>query len=428
MLHHALQFACAIALAPALAADVLVLAADGSGDFTSPSTAIAAAADGDTILVRPGDYSDFFFGAKSLTIVAETPGTARFVGAAVSSLAPGQRAVLSGLLFVGPSFDISSYHVLDVRDCAGAVRVEDCSFTGAPGSYSTTAGMGHSAVYVENSHDVALANCAILGGPGLDFVDAFGLYEPCPPSSPVWYTGGPAVELIGASVALHDCTLTGGRGGEAGLSCGYSGPGGPGLRALASTAFLSGCDVVGGTGGFAPPCACGGDGGTTHVLDATLVDALDTTFTVGAPAPGSAGGAAGPPPTLTGGAVIATLPGPARTLVAPGALTAGTALHVDVLGRDGDAVFLAAAASPGSFDVAGLTGPLLLVPPFAVSGAPLGTIGASGQVSASFPTPLLPVGAEHASVFLQALSVDVGGAFVLTGARSVSLFTSAILL
>lgn len=416
--------ALALLLAPQLQADVLVVDGGGGGDFTYPQGAISAAAEGDTVLIHAGQYSDFYIGAKSLNVVAEPKGSVTVAGILIEDLGSAQRVVLSGLTVVAPDFGLSEYHALDVIDCQGAVRVQDCSFTGAVGSYFSPGAQGHAAVAVRSSGDVALVRCDLLGGKGLGGEGALS-WETCPADFE-HYQGGPALRMEHANVALHQCTLVGGTGGN-GVACGVSGSGGPGIRALASSAFLAGCDVAGGTGGFVDPCECLGDGGNALELDGALLDLLGTALSPGLPSPGSAGGVVGQLQILAGGAVVAALPGGARGLVAPGALTAGDALQIDVEGEVGDAAFLAASIKPGMFNFAGITGPLLLTPPFFVAGAPLGTIGAGGQVSASFATPALPVGVEDATIFLQALAVDSGGGLVLTGARTVILITSSIL-
>jgi nitrous oxidase accessory protein NosD len=49
----------------------IIVAADGSADFTTISEAVAAAADGDTILVRPGTYSESIVIDKDISLTGE---------------------------------------------------------------------------------------------------------------------------------------------------------------------------------------------------------------------------------------------------------------------------------------------------------------------------------------------------------------------
>ena len=70
----------------------LVVAADGSGDYGTIGTAVAAAHDGDTILVRPGRYVEsIFVDGKDLTIAGDgEQGTVIVEGA--TSPGPGSPA------------------------------------------------------------------------------------------------------------------------------------------------------------------------------------------------------------------------------------------------------------------------------------------------------------------------------------------------
>lgn len=54
-------------------AGATIVAADGSGDFTSIADAVAAAADGDTIVVRPGEYTDALRIDKDISVIGDGP-------------------------------------------------------------------------------------------------------------------------------------------------------------------------------------------------------------------------------------------------------------------------------------------------------------------------------------------------------------------
>jgi hypothetical protein len=73
----ALVAALAAVPAPPAAAGVIVVDPAGGGDFTLLKPAIAAAIDGDTILIRPtfvGNFTDdLSVKGKSLTIVGDVP-------------------------------------------------------------------------------------------------------------------------------------------------------------------------------------------------------------------------------------------------------------------------------------------------------------------------------------------------------------------
>ena len=87
-------------LAPALAADVLVVDAAGGGDYTSVATAALAAADGDVLLVRPGNYpfEEVVIDGKGLTIVKDGPGIVKsYRWVRIQNLPAGKEVHLNGL-------------------------------------------------------------------------------------------------------------------------------------------------------------------------------------------------------------------------------------------------------------------------------------------------------------------------------------------
>jgi len=53
--------------------DAIVVAADGSGDYTTISEAVAAAVDGDMIMVRPGEYTDPVYVDKDISVIGDGP-------------------------------------------------------------------------------------------------------------------------------------------------------------------------------------------------------------------------------------------------------------------------------------------------------------------------------------------------------------------
>jgi len=69
---------CAVLLAAPVAAATLTVAADGSGDYMTINEAVAAAAEGDTILIKPGTYTmtaSLNIYTSNLKIIAETQDT-----------------------------------------------------------------------------------------------------------------------------------------------------------------------------------------------------------------------------------------------------------------------------------------------------------------------------------------------------------------
>ena len=102
---HARSLLLALAVLPSVAhADVIVLDAAGGGDHTSVQSAVNAAADGDIILVKPGDYSGdvfgFSIGDTSLSMVADgTSPDFRLPQLTISGLSAGKSIMLRGLPF-----------------------------------------------------------------------------------------------------------------------------------------------------------------------------------------------------------------------------------------------------------------------------------------------------------------------------------------
>src|SRR5690349_10730879 len=59
----------------ALAGGVVVVDQHGGGNFTQIQPAVAAAGDGDAILIKAGSYAGFATGDKSISVVADTGAT-----------------------------------------------------------------------------------------------------------------------------------------------------------------------------------------------------------------------------------------------------------------------------------------------------------------------------------------------------------------
>ena len=108
-------------------AEILVVDADGSGDFLDLPPAVAAADDGDLILVRAAAtaYAGFSVDGKGIAVVASGGGVPSIETAIeVSGLSADQLFALRG-------FDVSAVGsvggVLELSQNEGAVWIEDCS-------------------------------------------------------------------------------------------------------------------------------------------------------------------------------------------------------------------------------------------------------------------------------------------------------------
>ena len=265
------------------AADTLVVATDGSGDFLQISAAVAAASDGDTVFVQPGFYLSFTVSDLDLDILA--------VGATVHgvveirSLSAGKEVSLVGLRVLGRLVGISAGDTLRLVDNAGTVRGVECTLEG-----STTADAhvctdellpGGDAVIIENCADVVLLGCTALGGDPVD--QSSTQAQACLDKTFVPGFGGPGgrgIVATNSSMVLYDCTVSGGDGGNSTLA----GHGGQGVRLVASQLFAAGGEMIGEFTGISLDFAGGGP--CSHPGSALFADAassasvLDVAFQV----------------------------------------------------------------------------------------------------------------------------------------------------
>ena len=97
--------------------------AAGQGDFTIIQEAVDAAADGDTVLVRPWYedgprlYDGFELADRELDVVGEADAKVRVRGFVVRDLAPGRTASVSNLMVGYPEEGW-----IQAVNCGGAVR------------------------------------------------------------------------------------------------------------------------------------------------------------------------------------------------------------------------------------------------------------------------------------------------------------------
>ena len=84
-----------------------VVAADGSGQFGTISEAVEAAADGDTILVKPGTYSEAIVIDKDITLMGDGPREEIVLTVDEGSIMElrDSDATLTGFTFTGPTSD-----------------------------------------------------------------------------------------------------------------------------------------------------------------------------------------------------------------------------------------------------------------------------------------------------------------------------------
>jgi hypothetical protein len=397
-----------LVLTAPLSAGVLVVdAAGGPGtDFTSLQSAADAAASGDMLLVRSGDYGGLLIDGKALSVVADAGAdvsvafTAPLQMTEVRNLAADEDVLLQGLRLreipMMPTF--TPYEACFVHDCAGTVWLDDCSVEfGAPAllvrdcvrvivaggsllgspSVESAAGTG---LHVEDS-DVVAVSCSIAGGDGHDA--GWGAFMTFIASTP----GATGVSLGGSStlVSLTDCTVHGGAGGDGfwffGSTCGPPSNGGDGLL----------LDTPGSYAGIARLLATtplGGAAGASSICGQAATPGLGI-HTLG----GSINFLAGTPATLTAA-------GPARE---------GEALDLDVQGPAGNLAWLVLSTEPGGKFMYGTKlGNLLVDAPLAV---PLGPLPMHGKLSLSGHVPELGPGVEGLAAWAQVVTCNTGCLF-----------------
>jgi hypothetical protein len=299
--HRAAFAAVAAALAAPLSAQQVwtVGAAPGPGiDFTQISAAVAAAGEGDLILVvSGGGFEPFEIDGRSLSVVAPNSAAVVSPGAggsaaplvAVRNLAAQQRVVLDGLNLL--QFGALPRGAMELENCAGAVWLQSCFVD----SY------GVAALDLRQSSAVVAVDCFFqtnhtAAGPG-------GSFDPAP-----------GARLSQASALwAYQSTFRGSHGLLAGsVSGALQGPlhGGAGLRLEGSAARLFGGRAEGGGGttatvGTCPTGAAGGPG--LHLLGGggpSAAQAFGTSLQGGQAAAGNACSptfAAGPPALVVAG-------------------------------------------------------------------------------------------------------------------------------
>lgn len=370
-----MRFAVALALLVPLAhADVLVVS--DAGGFPNVAAAVAAASDGDTILVKTSDLTPFTISGKSLTISAfDNSMPAPYIGGpiTVEGLAAGQTVVLNRLS-MAPGFPFGGDKglVLDGND--GVVWAQQCLFTNE---------FEKPAVVVHDSALLVLVETTVRGGA----------------------KAGTGLVVDGGVVAAHACEIRGGEG-LSGLTFGTDG--GDAVQVLAGTFRAMGGTIGGGSGGETEDdgdCGAPGDGGDGIVLGAgASASVSDDTLVAGGLKGFTFSGCTIGDPT-NGETVVGTL-GELRWethgVRVPGLLREGEAALLRLYGEPGASALLLV-----SFGAALGPMPAQQMPVLVNLGStivlPIGVLDAAGQLNIPIAGPALPAGVGNVRVFLQGL-------------------------
>lgn len=414
-----LLIASVFALSSLAHADVLVVAADGSGSFNDLPAAVAAAADGDVLLVQSGTYSGFVVTDKQLDIVADSGANAVIQGqVAITGLGATRSLTLTGLVIRGPaSAPPQSTPALRFWNCAGSLRVQGCDVAGHAGAQCVDDATGATGVEIAACQDVAFARCTLSGGDAGDFGAGFGY-------------GGYGGACIGSSnsrIALHDCTLRGGRGSWWSAACGtangYAGSGGDGGKFVSCpTIFAARSSFLGGDGGRAFFASCPGSG---LELGASNVTTLECSALHGAPGVGTFGDCVGEDVTINPPATYTPLAGAGRTLTTNRVVREGNDLRLELTGQLGDVVEVTIAERARFQSSAAWRGVNLVRTPRPAPILLAGTIDSTGQIHFNWPITDLGPGVASRRFFLQAAFRDTTGVTTLSTPATVVLLDSA---
>ena len=331
MIHQLATAVSCLLLAPSLMADVLVVG-PAPAPYATISSAISAAAPGDTVLVRPGTYTGTFWVNRGVHLVGDGPGSPQIRG--------DVNMVVSGL---HEDLSLANFKIdgrLSVRGWRGAALFQDLHFN--PSSRNPLGSIGAPTASVRDCDRVVFQSCLIEGRDGVSTID-----EGAP--------GDYGLRVMNSDVALYACRIIGGEGGDQQQSH-YSafggGRGGDGLQVLGGTAWTGGSVSVGGAGGLDP--FSGAYAATGRSLSLSLggqhADSLHARF-------------------------YFHLPSLSR---------AGETPELVVHGLPGDPILALVALNSGWRDLGALVGVLHLPNAFTI--IPLGTIPASGTLHVPFPT------------------------------------------
>lgn len=413
-----LLIALTLLAAPAARAGVIVVDASGGGDFTTLSAAVAAAVDGDTLLVRAGDYNEpapIVIDNKALTITGEWKSSVFALeavfqpGLRIVNLAPGKIVVLQNLVLLGTPGTAGSpaTPALELLNNVSHVRAQSLWLRAGGGGHNAHP-HGAAALQAVSNASAALLGCLVSGGDG-QFSPDLGV---------VAGNGGPGIALSAGQISAYQSFIDGGYGGG-NIVGGWpqGGAGGAGIDHASGTLFLVGSSLRGGDGGISHN---GGDGGAGLALGPTGVAwLLGGTFASG----GDGGwsdvgpdGADGPDVSAPAGNV-SDFGGSAHgfDLISP--LREGQAGQLKFDGDAGDTALVFASLTLHQIPYAGYQGVLMLAPSALLGPFPMGP---PGNLQVPFLGPLLPPGVEALNVHVQPAYVG-GGSTVLGTARVLTL-------
>lgn len=395
------------AAAPAARAGVLVVDLAGGGDYTNVDTAVSAAADGDIVLIKPGNYlaSSFFvqIEGKGLVLVGDSGGSVILPPLFVSGIPAGKTVVLRHLEFQPNGIVGLLGGTVALGDNPGRVHIEDCTIAGlngAPQFLGTSATPGIPGLRSFSSAALAVHRSTITGGTGVSTTAGVQF---------VTSAGGSAIEVNGVPLSLHQVTATGGGGGSGAATGANGGHGGHGLNSANSPVIVSGCTLIGGNGGSAGVGMTPGGSGSgvwTGGVGVSISE-LDSSLIGGSGAPGLL--------QLSGTHDVWT--GEAWSLAISGPVRSGSVGSITATGPPSEAFGLFFSLGMGYLPKASFRGAFLPGSPF-FGPLIIATTNSNGVWTAPFVAPsLLPFGLEGLLNIDQALMMQDAG-LVLSSATA----------
>lgn len=272
--HSSLRAAFAALFAsPAALATTWTVDDSGGADFTTISAAVAAAVDGDVLVVRPGSYAAFDVVDEHLVIRGDGTGDVDVVGrSTVTSLAATRAVEIANLRFYPLAGQ--TLETFGASGNAGVLTLRACTFTGAAGGASFAAANGRSSAAFDACGLVVVHASSFTGGSGAS-------------AEPFIGTGAIGARFAGSTVLVLDSTFHGGNGGEDFDGDENGGNGGAGARFQSSsvraahTTFRGGHGGFGGYSPFLGECHVAGSGGDAVQVSGTTFEDRDVTYAPG---------------------------------------------------------------------------------------------------------------------------------------------------
>ncbi|MCR9245805.1 MAG: hypothetical protein NXI31_12305 [bacterium] len=241
----------ALALASSLTAQqTWVVDPGGTGNFTTLAAAIYGSTNGDTLILRGGDYPATYTLDKALNLIGDTP-RPRVGGLTWVALPPGSPPIRVTGFDLGSAslrvfatsqssaFDSMTISRITLRDNVTATFT-NCTLGGEHDVYGNR-NTGYPGLWVQGAR-VAMSGCTVMGGSGFSLRSGRG--------NCVVFPAAPPIECWSGELTITSSTLTG-AGYQSLIPCG-SNPPGPALRIFGGTIQPTRCALASGTSQLAP--------------------------------------------------------------------------------------------------------------------------------------------------------------------------------